>query len=108
MLKFPCNFCVNLTLNLTIILYSLQLNSENSERIDEEFTMARLYVSKMKTEVKSLSQRCKILELSSSTNAKKLEEDEKELDLCRLTINQVIIISLGLNSPLLFTNRDYM
>ncbi|XP_072041922.1 kinesin heavy chain-like isoform X2 [Amphiura filiformis] len=66
----------------------IKLNAENSERIDEEFTMARLYVSKMKTEVKTLSQRCKQLELTSSTNAKKMEESEKELDMCRLTINQ--------------------
>ncbi|XP_038076442.1 kinesin heavy chain-like isoform X2 [Patiria miniata] len=66
----------------------MKLNMENTDKVDEEFTMARLYVSKMKTEVKTLHQRCKHLEATSSTTAKKLEEDEKELDACRMQIAQ--------------------
>ncbi|XP_071802889.1 kinesin heavy chain-like isoform X2 [Asterias amurensis] len=66
----------------------MKLNVENIDKVDEEFTMARLYVSKMKTEVKTLHQRCKVLEMTSSTSAKKLEEEEKELDSCRMLISQ--------------------
>ncbi|XP_022079909.1 kinesin heavy chain-like isoform X2 [Acanthaster planci] len=66
----------------------MKLNMENTEKVDEEFTMARLYVSKMKTEVKTLHQRCKNLETTSVSATKKLEEDEKELDSCRMLIAQ--------------------
>ncbi|NP_999628.1 kinesin heavy chain [Strongylocentrotus purpuratus] len=63
-------------------------NVENIEKVDEEFTMARLFVSKMKTEVKTMSQRCKILEASNAENETKIRTSEDELDSCRMTIQQ--------------------
>ena len=35
-------------------------------KVEEEFTMARLYVSKMRTEVKNLATRCGTLETSQA------------------------------------------
>lgn len=60
-----------------------------SEKIEEEFTVARLYVSKMKSEIKTLVQRCGSLETSQHDNVKKLEERENELSNSRLLIQQV-------------------
>jgi kinesin family protein 5 len=58
------------------------------EKIEEEFTVARLYISKMKSEVKTLAQRCGTLESTQQSNGKKVEEMEKELSDCRLLIQQ--------------------
>lgn len=65
----------------------MKLHCDNNE-VDEEFTMARLYVSKMKSEVKTLTQRCKSLEMTNSHQVGKMEEAEKELSTCRMTITQ--------------------
>ncbi|XP_033116058.1 kinesin heavy chain-like isoform X3 [Anneissia japonica] len=62
--------------------------TENAEKVDEEFTMARLYVSRMKSEVKSLASRCKALETSTASFSKRVEESESELAECKLTIMQ--------------------
>ncbi|KAM7400109.1 hypothetical protein PAMA_004689 [Pampus argenteus] len=56
--------------------------------IDEEFTVARLYISKMKSEVKSMVKRCKQLEGTQSESNKKMDENEKELATCQLRISQ--------------------
>ncbi|KAK7944561.1 hypothetical protein WMY93_000289 [Mugilogobius chulae] len=56
--------------------------------IDEEFTVARLYISKMKSEVKSMVKRCKQLEGTQSESNKKMDENEKELAACQLRISQ--------------------
>ncbi|XP_049602617.1 kinesin-1 heavy chain isoform X2 [Syngnathus scovelli] len=56
--------------------------------IDEEFTVARLYISKMKSEVKSMVKRCKQLEGTQSESNKKIDENEKELAACQLRISQ--------------------
>uniref|UniRef100_A0A671NBT2 Kinesin-like protein n=1 Tax=Sinocyclocheilus anshuiensis TaxID=1608454 RepID=A0A671NBT2_9TELE len=56
--------------------------------IDEEFTVARLYISKMKSEVKSMVKRCKQLENTQSEGNKKMDETEKELAACQLLISQ--------------------
>lgn len=60
--------------------------------IDEEFTVARLYISKMKSEVKTMVKRCKQLESTQTESNKKMEENEKELAACQLRISQVCTI----------------
>ncbi len=62
---------------------------EGSGLIDEEFTVARLYISKMKSEVKSMVKRCKQLENTQSESNKTMDEAEKELAACQLRISQV-------------------
>ncbi|XP_075068147.1 kinesin-1 heavy chain [Mixophyes fleayi] len=61
---------------------------EVSGLIDEEFTVARLYISKMKSEVKSVVKRCKQLESTQTESSKKMDENEKELAACQLRISQ--------------------
>jgi len=59
-----------------------------SDKIEEEFTVARLYVSKMKSEIKTLAVRCQNLEQFQAESKEKLESAQKELDDCRLLIQQ--------------------
>ncbi|XP_070583651.1 kinesin-1 heavy chain [Erythrolamprus reginae] len=61
---------------------------EGTGMIDEEFTVARLYISKMKSEVKTMVKRCKQLESTKTESNKKMEENEKELAACQLRISQ--------------------
>ncbi|XP_015232984.1 PREDICTED: kinesin-1 heavy chain-like, partial [Cyprinodon variegatus] len=61
---------------------------ESSGLIDEEFTVARLYISKMKAEVKSMVKRNKQLESSQTESSQKLEETERDLTACQLRISQ--------------------
>merc|ERR1719237_1618661 len=62
---------------------------EQSEgKIEEEFTVARLYVSKMKSEAKNLVSRAATLEQQQTEATKKSEVLEKELGDCRLVIVQ--------------------
>ncbi|XP_036893706.1 kinesin-1 heavy chain isoform X2 [Sturnira hondurensis] len=61
---------------------------EGTGMIDEEFTVARLYISKMKSEVKTMVKRCKQLESAQTESNKKMEENEKELAACQLRISQ--------------------
>lgn len=61
---------------------------EGTGMIDEEFTVARLYISKMKSEVKTMVKRCKQLEGTQTESNKKMEESEKELAACQLRISQ--------------------
>ncbi|XP_048868601.1 kinesin-1 heavy chain [Brienomyrus brachyistius] len=61
---------------------------EGSGLIDEEFTVARLYISKMKSEVKTMVKRCKQLESCQTESNQKLDENEKELAACQLRISQ--------------------
>ena len=63
--------------------------TESSGVMEEEFTMARLYVSKMKSEVKSLVKRSKQLEGSLSDITRKAQANDKELASCQLLISQV-------------------
>lgn len=67
---------------------SLQPLDPNSPKSDEEFTMARIYVSKMKSEAKNLVQRCQTLENSQAECMKKMDESERELVDLRLLITQ--------------------
>uniref|UniRef100_A0A8C5MCL8 Kinesin-like protein n=1 Tax=Leptobrachium leishanense TaxID=445787 RepID=A0A8C5MCL8_9ANUR len=61
---------------------------EVSGMIDEEFTVARLYISKMKSEVKTMVKRCKQLESTQGESNKKMEENDQELAACQLLISQ--------------------
>ncbi|XP_032080438.1 kinesin heavy chain [Thamnophis elegans] len=56
--------------------------------IEEEFTMARLYISKMKSEVKSLVNRSKQLESTQIDSNRKMNANERELAACQLLISQ--------------------
>lgn len=71
------------------LLLCLQQHEGGSGMIDEEFTVARLYISKMKSEVKTMAKRCKQLESTQSESNKKMDENEKELAACQLRISQV-------------------
>lgn len=71
------------------LLLSFQQHEGGSGMIDEEFTVARLYISKMKSEVKTMVKRCKQLEGTQSESNKKMDENEKELAACQLRISQV-------------------
>lgn len=62
---------------------------ESSGLIDEEFTVARLYISKMKSEVKTMVKRSKLLESTQTETTHKLDETESELTACQLRISQV-------------------
>ncbi|CAL8267017.1 unnamed protein product [Lota lota] len=66
----------------------LKAMTESSGVMEEEFTMARLYISKMKSEVKSLVKRSKQLESSLSDTTRKAQANEKELASCQLLISQ--------------------
>jgi len=65
-----------------------------AEKIEEDFTMARLYISKMKSEAKSLIQHCSQLESSATENNKKLDEAENQLSACKLLIQQVLFAEI--------------
>merc|ERR1719402_494708 len=60
----------------------------NEGKVEEEFTVARLFVSKMKSEAKNLVSRAATLEQQQSEGHKKIETTEKDLADCRLTIVQ--------------------
>lgn len=60
----------------------------DSGKVEEDFTMARLYISKMKTEAKNMAQRCANLETQQTDSNKKLSEYEKDLGEYRLLISQ--------------------
>ncbi|TDG96409.1 hypothetical protein EPR50_G00241420 [Perca flavescens] len=60
----------------------------NGSAVEEEFTVARLYISKMKSEVKSLVNRSKQLESAQADTHRKIQANEKELASCQLLISQ--------------------
>lgn len=62
---------------------------EISGAIEEEFTVARLYISKIKSEVKSMVKRCRQLESMQLECHRKMEETGRELSSCQLLISQV-------------------
>lgn len=67
----------------------LKINADaNINKIEEEFTVARLYISKMKSEAKNMTQRCSNLEVQNQSTTKKVNDYEKELSECRLLISQ--------------------
>ncbi|RXN29092.1 kinesin heavy chain-like protein [Labeo rohita] len=62
--------------------------AEMNGGMEEEFTMARLFISKMKSEVKSLVNRSKQLESTQADTISKMQVNEKELASCQLLISQ--------------------
>jgi len=62
--------------------------SGSGEKIEEEFTVARLFISKMKSEVKTMSHRCGQLEQYQTENLQKLEERERDLSETKLLVQQ--------------------
>ncbi|XP_073702130.1 kinesin heavy chain [Garra rufa] len=62
--------------------------AEMNGGMEEEFTMARLFISKMKSEVKSLVNRSKQLESTQADTMSKMQINEKELASCQLLISQ--------------------
>ncbi|KAM8881269.1 kinesin-1 heavy chain-like [Synchiropus picturatus] len=61
---------------------------ESSGLIDEEFTVARLYISKMKSEVKTMVKRSKLLESSQAESTQKFDQVDRELSACQLRVSQ--------------------
>lgn len=59
--------------------------------IEEEFAVARLYINKIKSEVKSMVKRCHNLENLQTECHRKMEETDREMSSCHLRISQVRI-----------------
>ena len=59
------------------------------EKFEEEITMTRLYVSRMKSDVKQLANKCSTLKTLQEESSRKLEENEQELAASQLLIQQV-------------------
>ncbi|XP_051564192.1 kinesin heavy chain isoform X2 [Myxocyprinus asiaticus] len=72
----------------SVIALSDQKMTEVNGGMEEEFTMARLFISKMKSEVKSLVNRSKQLESAQTDTVCKMQANEKELASCQLLISQ--------------------
>ncbi|XP_042361715.1 kinesin heavy chain isoform X2 [Plectropomus leopardus] len=66
----------------------IKLPMEITGAIEEEFTVARLYISKIKSEVKSMVKRCRHLENLQTECHRKMEETGRELSSCHLLISQ--------------------
>uniref|UniRef100_A0A2P2HY08 Kinesin-like protein n=1 Tax=Hirondellea gigas TaxID=1518452 RepID=A0A2P2HY08_9CRUS len=66
---------------------SLKLG-ENEGKAEEEFTVARLYISKMKSEVKNMVQKVGSMESVGSDLKKQIETHEKDLQEQRLLVTQ--------------------
>ncbi|XP_047456047.1 kinesin heavy chain-like [Mugil cephalus] len=67
----------------------LKAMTEVSGVMEDEFTTARLYISKMKSEVKSLMSRSKQLEVSVMEKSCRMEANEKELSTSQLLVSQL-------------------
>lgn len=62
--------------------------SNDATKLEEEFTVARLYISRMKSEVTNLSARLHELDNSQTDSNRKVTEYERDLAECRLLISQ--------------------
>lgn len=79
---------ISADLSLFLLLICLQ-PVEITGAIEEEFTVARLYINKIKSEVKSMVKRCHHLETLQTECHRKMEETGRELSSCHLLISQV-------------------
>jgi len=68
---------------------SSKMQQVSADKLDEELTVARLYINKMKSEVKNVVQRCSQLEVAQVEGSQKLDEMDKTLSDNRLLIEQV-------------------
>ena len=80
----------------TVIAKNQELKTPDTSnvvgKIEEEFTVARLFVSKMKSEAKNLVSRAATLEQQQAEAARKGEEMEKELSECvQVEINCIFL-----------------
>ncbi|KAK1796426.1 hypothetical protein P4O66_009475 [Electrophorus voltai] len=76
--------------DFSIILGSgdIRLPRELSGILEEEYAVMCVYVSKVKSELKSLVKRCRHLESLQSDSHRKMEETGRELSSCQLLISQ--------------------
>lgn len=65
--------------------------------IEEEFTVARLYINKIKSEVRSMVKRCRHLENLQMECHSKMEDMGRELSSCHLLVSQVRVKELAEN-----------
>ncbi|KAM9799090.1 kinesin heavy chain [Syngnathus typhle] len=66
----------------------IRLSTEITGIIEEEFTLARLYISKIKSEVKSMVKRCRHLGSLQAECQRKMEETGREMSSCHLLVAQ--------------------
>lgn len=57
--------------------------------MEEDYTVARIYITKIKSDIKTLVSRAQQLEVTEVEVKDKLGSAEKELSDCKLTIQQV-------------------
>lgn len=77
------------TQRLTSPVPPQQIPENIGEKFDEEITMTRLFVSRMKSEVKQLASKCQSLQSMHDENEQKLQEAENELSASNLLVQQV-------------------
>lgn len=66
----------------------MKISDSGSGKVEEEFTVARLFISKMKSEAKNLVQRCQTIETNQVDSNKKISDYERDLGECKLLISQ--------------------
>ncbi|KPP78005.1 kinesin heavy chain-like [Scleropages formosus] len=66
----------------------IRLPVEVSSALEEEFTVARIYIAKIRSEVKYMVKRCRRLENLQQECHRKMQETGSELSSCQLLISQ--------------------
>lgn len=98
---FPCFICLSLLLLFILVINCPYLTFQQpespklsiaGEKADEEFTFTRLYVSKVKSEVKSIVQHSAQLEQAQTENTRKMDEMDKNLSDSKLLVQQACVI----------------